>query len=209
MARFPKKRDDIIELAQLQIEAIEDDPKHFPHEHYELKHIKSQMKKVDSALKAYEKAQAVMSEAQTVLTDEVGDLGRILQENWKRVRIDHRDAPEVRRAIGDDPVPVRRGVPGKIADLIVVRTAAGEVEGEFEEPLRGPENGLPKAYRVQWRTPDRMGSLTDWSNADERVVFDRHFIFSGLPQKVDIEFRVVATNRYGDGRPSEVAKTVL
>ncbi|MFW6303265.1 MAG: fibronectin type III domain-containing protein [Candidatus Sumerlaeota bacterium] len=209
MARFPKKRDDIIELANRQVQAIEDDPDHFPANEYALREIRSSLRNVSSALKAWEKAKAAAAEAQTELTGQVQELGAVLQENWKRARIDYRDQTDLRRAIGDAPVPARRGVPGRVPDLIVVRTAPGEVEGEFQEPARGPENGLPKAYRVQWRTPDKLGSLTDWSNAEEHVVFERHFTIAGLPQKVDIEFRVAATNRYDDGEPSYSVRTVL
>jgi hypothetical protein len=65
------------------------------------------------------------------------------------------------------------------------------------------ESGKPKAYKVQRRLRDGNG----WQNVATAILTEATLVEQ--PEKTELEYRVIAVNKAGDGQPSNTVEVVL
>lgn len=90
--------------------------------------------------------------------------------------------------------------PGQVRLLEAPKQGAGWVFLDWKAPAKG---GRPKAYKVERRLRDG-GSWQDVATAilTEATLVDQ-------PEKTELEYRVIAVNKAGDGQPSNTVEVVL
>jgi hypothetical protein len=91
-------------------------------------------------------------------------------------------------------------VPGQVRTLELVREGPDWVFLDWKEPADG---GQVSAYRIQRRKRDG-GTWMDVGMAVESEV-----MLNGQEPGVEFEYHVIAVNKAGEGRPSNIVRAVL
>ena len=90
--------------------------------------------------------------------------------------------------------------PGQCGELEAPRQGEGWVFLDWKPPIDG---GRPAAYKIQ----RRQRPAIDWQ--DVAVAMDSATTLADQPRGQDLEYRVVAVNKAGDGEPSNTVLVVL
>ena len=80
------------------------------------------------------------------------------------------------------------------------RQGDGWVFLDWKQPAEG---GKPAAYKVQRRVRDSG----DWKDVGTAILTEATLVEQ--PQKIELEYRVVAINKSGEGSPSNTVMSVL
>lgn len=98
----------------------------------------------------------------------------------------------------------RRGtpndVPGQVRTLEVIREGLDWVFLDWKEPADGGQVG---AYRIQRRKRDGG----DWT--DVGMAIESEVLLNGQEAGVEFEYHVIAVNKTGEGKPSNIVRVVL
>ncbi|MBI4501646.1 MAG: fibronectin type III domain-containing protein [Gemmatimonadetes bacterium] len=89
--------------------------------------------------------------------------------------------------------------PGEVRDIAIRAEGDTWLVLDWNPPGDG---GAPAAYKVQRKKPDSAWELVATSMELETLV-------SGQPRGLEMQFRVVAANKAGEGQPSGVVNVVL
>ena len=90
--------------------------------------------------------------------------------------------------------------PGQARLLEAPKQGAGWVFLDWKAPLDG---GRPKAYKVQCR----LRSGGSWENVATAILTEATLV--DQPQKQELEYRIIAINKAGEGKPSNTVQVVL
>jgi len=90
--------------------------------------------------------------------------------------------------------------PGQARLLEAPKQGAGWCFLDWKAPFDG---GKPKAYKIQ----RRLRSGGSWQDIATAIITEATLVEQ--PQKQDLEYRVIAVNRAGEGSPSNTAMVVL
>jgi len=205
MPRFPKNQADIAALAGLLWRGLLDNPAVFPAPPvpwYSIMTKRNQFATVrDSALSA----RAVAEQAST-------DKAEALQELIEAMKADIRYA-ENTVDFDDDKLkligwtgrkaPAVLPAPGQSRLLEAPKQGAGGGGWVFLDWKQPAAGGKPAAYKVQRRNrPDGLWKDIATAILSEITLVDQ-------PEKTEIEYRVIAVNKSGEGTPSNTVLVVL
>ncbi|GAH11786.1 unnamed protein product, partial [marine sediment metagenome] len=90
--------------------------------------------------------------------------------------------------------------PGQAHLLEAPKQGEGWVFLDWKTPVDG---GRPKAYKVQ----RRLRSGGSWENVATAILTEATLV--DQPQKQELEYRIIAINKAGDGEPSNTVMVVL
>jgi hypothetical protein len=90
--------------------------------------------------------------------------------------------------------------PGQARLLEASKQGAGWVFLDWKAPLDG---GKPKAYKAQ----RRLRSGGSWQDIATAIITEATLVEQ--PQKQELEYRIIAVNKAGEGEPSNTAMVVL
>ena len=91
-------------------------------------------------------------------------------------------------------------VPGQTRLLEAPKQGAGWLFLDWKAPTEG---GKPRAYKIQRRLRDGG----NWQDVVTAIVTEATLVEQ--PQKQELEYRIIAVNKSGDGEPSNTAMVVL
>jgi len=96
--------------------------------------------------------------------------------------------------------PTPLAIPGQARLLEAPKQGAGWVFLDWKAPADG---GKPKAYKVQRRVRDSG----DWKDIATAILTEATLV--DQPEKTELEYRVIALNKSGEGQPSNTVMVVL
>jgi hypothetical protein len=200
--RFPTRENDIRVLAELLIDGLVDHPEYFPTPPVTPEDLKASFDSYkvtrDTAIKAAGAAKDafdVKDEALDVLTEHMranlkyaefaagGDEGKLNMLGW-----------------GGRRSSKSLETPAQPRFLEVARSGKGWIFLDWKPPLEG---GEVAAYKVQAAHPE------DGVWKDVGMSVDTNLMLNDQERGVDLQYRVVAVNRVGDGPPGNIVRVVL
>jgi len=90
--------------------------------------------------------------------------------------------------------------PGQVRLLEASKQGKGWVYLDWKAPLNG---GRPKAYKIQ----RRLRGSGNWQDVATAIVTEATLVEQ--PQKQELEYRIIAVNKAGEGEPSNTVMVVL
>lgn len=90
--------------------------------------------------------------------------------------------------------------PGQVRLLEASKQGKGWVYLDWKAPLNG---GRPKAYKIQ----RRLRGSGNWQDVATAIVIEATLVEQ--PQKQELEYRIIAVNKTGEGEPSNTVMVVL
>lgn len=202
MARFPQTEPEVAALALLITEGLATASDDFPAPPFPASELQAM-------LDAYRQASVDAVNAEMVARGHHAEKDEALETlidgmkaTLKYAEVAARDAPEKLRALGWGPrrEPSGLDVPGEVRDMSVVSEGDGWVMFDWKAPVDG---GAVAAYTIQRRKRDG-GS---WQDVGTSIVTQQ--LLSGQERGVELEYRVVAINKAGTGKPSAAVMVVL
>ncbi len=140
--------------------------------------------------------------------EKLKQLKRIMKDCLRKSQVDAKDDPKKLNLIGwgpkSQPTPV--APPNQPANLTPVTEGAGTVTLKWDKPSNSVTGGYVRNYLIQ-RRDKSSGEFGPWSLLD--TVYHEIAELSDQPQKMQMEYRVKASNAAGESNPSNVATVVL
>ena len=202
MARFPSKQAEIVALAEAMITGFTDNATLYPGPPVDPVHLTMEkdayITAANAAIAAAAAAEAATSSKDDALEDLIGAMKSDLRYAENTVNFDD----EKLKLIGwaGKKAPHALTAPGQSRLLEAPRQGAGWVFLDWKKPVEG---GTPAAYRVMRRErPDGA-----WSEVATAVITEATLVEQ--PTGIELEYRIVAVNKAGDGEPSNTAMVVL
>ena len=202
MARFPKKEAQIAALAEQLWRGLLDNNAIFPQPpvHPILIRIKkiiyqSRHDNFLAARAAAEQATGDKSEALDELIEAMKDDIRYAENT---VNFDDDKLKLIGWAGKKAPTPL--AIPGQTRLLEAPKQGKGWVYLDWKASADG---GKPKAYKVQRRFRDSG----DWNDVATAILTEATLV--DQPEKTELEYRVIAINKAGEGSPSNTVMVVL
>lgn len=201
MATFPRTEAEILALAELVIAGLAEHVDLFPAPTVPVAELRA-------AHDAFVAAKRAAQEAEAAAKLRYAEKAKALATFVDFLKKDLRYAEN---AAGDDNQlselgwggrrpRTKLGVPGQVMGVQIVEEGAGSIALRWKSPTDG---GAAAAYKVQVR--HRSGG--EWKPADMTV--HRRILLTDQPRAVELEYRVIAVNRAGDGKESGVVSAVL
>lgn len=202
MPRFPIKEAEILELARRMIAGIKDHPEAFPAPVVPLERMERELADAEQGLVNRTQAEAAAREATKDAERRFKALKQSMSVNLRYAEIQARKDPRMLHAVGWGPRRPRRPMqaPGEVRSLRIVEELETVIVLSWKKPLDG---GRVAGYRVQRRRPGHGGWEVVRTGTATRAVLDHQ------ERGVELEYRVLAVNKAGDGRPSSTVRAVL
>ena len=202
MARFPKKEAEIVALAEvlwinfLSNAAIYPNPPIHP----VLLRIKTLLFKNQNETSLAKNAAA--EAAVTTKNDALEDLVKALKTNinYAENTVNFDDDKLKLISWAGRKTATALQIPGQSRLLEVVKQGDGWLFLDWKAPADG---GKPKAYKVQ----QRLRNNGSWKDVATAILTEATLVEQ--PEKTEIEYRVIAINKVGEGQPSNTVTVVL
>ncbi len=202
MPRFPKKEAEIVALAWLLRAGLKDNPAIFPAPPVGLVVLMLKRNQFinarNSALSARAAAEAAFTAKETALQELVEAMKADIRYAENTVDFDD----DKLKLIGwaGKKAPTALPAPGQSRLLEAPKQGAGWVFLDWKAPADG---GKPNAYKVQRR--ERPAG--PWETVATAILSEITLV--DQPEKIEIEYRVIAVNKAGEGAPSNTVEVVL
>jgi len=202
MARFPKSEAEVAVLAQRIIHGLTANPEDFPTPPVVPDELQTALAEYIAArdaaatsAAAAAQGTAAKDEALQVLTDQ-------MKADLRYAENTHNYDHGKLRLLGWGGRSERTSlqVPGQVRTLEVVKEGEGWVLLDWKEPGEG---GQVAAYKVQYRRREEG----PWRDVGMGV--DSQILLNGQERGVELEYRVIAVNKAGEGEPSNIVTSVL
>ena len=202
MARFPIKEAEILRLARQMIAGFNDRPEDFPKPIVPLEQMERELAEAEAGLTQCEEAEAAARAATANKKRRFKKLTRTMSVNLRYAELQSRKNRFLLHAVGWGPRRPKRPkqAPGEVLELQIVEQHETAVVLRWRKPVDG---GRVTAYKIQKRLPGRGG----WKDVDTSTT--RKTVLQHQERGVELEYRVVAFNRSGDGQPSNTVRAVL
>ncbi len=209
MPRFPKNQADIVALAELLRTGLKDNPAIFPAPPvfwFIIRIKKNQFANArDSALAARAAAEAAFTAKDEALQELIEAMKADIRYAENTVDFDD----DKLKLIGwaGKKTPAVLPPPGQSRLLEAPKQGGGWVFLDWKQPADG---GKPAAYKVQRRVGGVVGSepVGDrWDDIATAILSEITLV--DQPQKTEIEYRVIAINKAGEGQASNTVMVVL
>jgi len=206
MPRFPKKEAEILSLAEQLIAGLRDYPAVFPnppHPAYQPGNgIRSKVSQYNYRREDLIAARAVAEQTTAEKDDALEELIEALKDDIRYAEntVDFDDDKLKLVGWAGKKVATPLAPPGQVRLLEAPKQGKGWVFLDWKAPAEGSR---PKAYKVQRRLRDD-GSWQDVATAilTKATLVDQ-------PQKQELEYRIIAINKAGEGEPSNTVQVVL
>lgn len=202
MARFPKKEAEIAALAERLAHGLLDNVSIYPQPPVHPILIKIKNMLYSSARDNFIAKQAAAEEATTAKEEALEELVEAMKADIRyaenTVNYDDDKLKLIGWAGKKTATPLAR--PGQARLLEAPKQGDGWVFLDWKAPFDG---GKPKAYKVQRRNRDN-GS---WQDVATAIVTETTLVEQ--PQKQELEYRVIAVNKAGEGPQGNTVEVVL
>lgn len=202
MSTFPLREADIARLAHDLASGLASHPEDFPAPPFGAEEIEKSLAEYNAAREAAIQASANAQQGTAAKNQALTALVDKLKMNLRYAEnITRKDDGKLQLLGWGAP---RRGtpndVPGQARTLEVIREGADWVHLDWKEPVDGGQVG---AYRVQRRKRE------DGTWIDVGMAIESEVLLNGQESGVEFEYRVIAVNKAGEGRPSNIVRVVL
>ena len=202
MARFPQTEPEIAALALLIAQGLNGASEDFPTPPVPPTELEERLDAYNATKAATVTAESAAREQHAVKDQALEALVDGMRANLRYAEIAVRSSPEKLNLIGwggrRDPSALE--APGEVRDIGIVVEGDGWVVLDWKPPVDG---GAVAAYTIQRR---RRGGGS-WQDVGTSV--DTEELVSGQERGVEFDYRVVAVNRAGTGKPSAAVTAVL
>jgi hypothetical protein len=202
MPRFPQAEPEIAALALLIANGLTTAAEDFPNPPVPAEELQTRLDAYHDAKKAAVGAESAAREHYATKDDALEGLVDAMRANLRYAQVAVRDTPEKLNLVGWGPRSTgsRLESPGEVRDIAVMGEGEGWLVLDWKAPVDG---GIVAAYTIQRRRrPDGA-----WE--DIGVAVDTEALVSAQERGVQFEYRVVAVNKSGRGKPSGVVTAVL
>ncbi len=206
MPRFPKKEAEIIALAERMIAGLRDYPAVFPNPPHPAFQPGNGIRwKVNQYNSKREDLLAVRAAAEQATTDKDQALENLIEAMKADLRyaentVNYNDDKLKLIGWAGKAAATPLAVPGQTRLLEAPRQGDGWLMLDWKQPADG---GKPNAYKVQRRVRDSG----DWKDIATAILTEATLVEQ--PEKTELEYRVIAINKAGEGQPSNTVMAVL
>lgn len=202
MPTFPERESDIARLAHDLASGLAAHPEEFPAPPVAAEELEQSLTAYNDAREAAIESSADAQQGTAAKNQALGGLVDKMKRNLRYAENIARGENGKLQLLGW-AAPRRgtsRDAPGQARTLEVIREGADWVFLDWKEPVDG---GKVTAYRIQRRMRDG-GAWIDVGMAVESEV-----LLNGQEAGVEFEYHVIAVNKAGEGRPSNIVRAVL
>ena len=208
MPRFPNKEADIVALARAMADGLQANPAIYPNPPCQLFGPNGLNRKITK----YNDSRGVLINARAVAEQAVADKDDTLQNLIDAMKADLRYAENTvdfdddkLKLIGWAAKKTPTALPSPGQSRLLEAPKQGESGGgwvflDWKQPADG---GKPAAYKVQRRVRDSG----DWNDIATAILSEITLV--DQPEKTELEYRVIAVNKAGEGTPSNTVMVVL
>jgi hypothetical protein len=202
MARFPIRESEVARLAKLVAQGLSTSPDDFPAPPVSPERLLEALDGYQAA-----RAEAIAANAEAVMktaakVKALKALKDLVKANLRYAENHTRRDPVKLGALGWGAPRPKNPIepPGEVRELRMLQELPRGVVLGWRKPVDG---GPVVVYKVQ----RRRRATGEW--VDVGTCVGREFALSDQETGVELEFRVIAINKAGEGRPSNVARAVL
>ena len=202
MARFPLKEAEIVALAEAMITGLTDNAVLYPAPPVAVLDLTTLKNDYITALNAAIAARAAAEAATTAKDAALEDLVDAMKSDIRYAEntVDYDDNQLKLIGWAGKAAPTPLAVPGQARLLEAPRQGDGWVFLDWKAPADG---GTPAAYKVMRR--ERPAGA--WEEVATAVITEATLVEQ--PKGKELEYRIVAVNKAGDGEPSNTEMVVL
>ncbi len=209
MPRFPKNQADIAALAELIRSGLKDNPAIFPAPPIIWQIIRGRRTQFVNARDSVLSARAVAESAFTAKDVALQELIEAMKADIRYAEntVDFDDDKLKLIGWAGKKAPTALPPPGQSRLLEAPKQGEGWVFLDWKQPADG---GKPAAYKIQRRVGGVVGSepVGDrWDDIATAILSEITLV--DQPEKTEIEYRVIAINKAGEGPESNVVEVVL
>jgi hypothetical protein len=202
MARFPRTEAEIVALAEAMITGLTDNAVLYPAPPVAVLDLTAAKTAYITTLNAAIAAKAVAEAATTAKDDVLEDLVEAMKSDIRYAEntVDFDDDKLKLIGWAGKKAPTALQPPGQTRLLEAPRQGDGWVFLDWKAPIDG---GAPSAYKVMRR--ERPAGA--WEDVATAVITEATLVEQ--PKTKELEYRIIAVNKAGDGEPSNTAMVVL
>ena len=213
MPRFPKKEAEIIAMAEQMIAGLWANPAVFPNPPHpamaSITSIRRKVRQYNNRREDLIAARAVAEQTTAEKDDALEDLIEAMKADIRYAEntVDFDDDKLKLIGWAGKKTPTALQPPGQSRLLEAPKQGAGWVFLDWKQPADG---GKPAAYKVQRRVGGVVGSepVGDrWEDIATAILSEITLV--DQPEKTELEYRVIAVNKSGEGHPSNTVEVVL
>lgn len=200
--RFPKREPDLARLAHDLVNGLQANAEDFPSPPVSPDQLQQTLDTYDAAREAaitrYAHAVSGTQEKEEAMDSLIDEMKSTLRYAENTVNGD--DGKLQLLGWGGRRARTANEVPGQVRTLELIREGKDWVFLDWKQPVDG---GLVNAYKIQRRKRDG-GS---WMDAGMAV--ETETLLPDQESGIEVEYRVLAVNKLGDGPPSNIVRAVL
>jgi len=202
MARFPRTEPEIMELSIVMVTGLTDNAATYPAPPVAPANLSALIGAFTSAKSAAVAAQAAAEEATSAKDDALEDLADAMKTDLRYAENTVNGDDDKLKLIGWSGRKTSSALtpPGQTRLLEAPRQGDGWVFLDWKKPSDG---GAVSAYRVMRRERPEGA----WSEVATAVISEATLVEQ--PKGKELEYRIIAVNKAGDGEPSNTAMVVL
>jgi len=210
MPIFPRTKHEILILAAQVVEGIENNPGDFPNPPFDAALLKQ---RIGENLSIIERRQQKEAEAMALTVEddekneEVSELTRQFLNQAEALYADN--APKLKELGWNVRAERTYKAPGTARDLEGERVGPGIVRLDWRAPERSKQTGETSGYRIERQVLDlETRNVTEEWGVWQFSTYETEQVLHGQPQRMEVNYRVIANNRTGDGPASDLATVV-
>ncbi|MFH1613577.1 MAG: fibronectin type III domain-containing protein [Planctomycetota bacterium] len=206
MARFPKREAQIAALAEQLWRGLLDNNAIFSQPPIHPMSLRFRKLIYQSRHNNFLAAQAAAEQATTDKTDALEELIEALKDDIRYAENTVNFDDDKLKLIGwaGKKAPTPLAIPGQTRLLEAPKQGKGWLFLDWKAPADG---GKPKAYKVQRRVVGTEPVSDRWEDIATAILTEATLV--NQPEKIELEYRVIAVNKTGDGSPSNTVMVVL
>lgn len=202
MPRFPKKEADIVALAERLWRGLGSNRPVYPQPPTHPLFLRFKMLIYKNRRGVAIAAQATSETAIAIKNEALSDLTEALKSNIRYAEntVDYDDDKLKLIGWAGKKTATVLTPPGQVRLLEAPKQGAGWVFLDWKAPVDG---GKPAAYKVERRLRDSGG----WQDVATAILTEATLVEQ--PEKQELEYRIIAVNKSGQGKPSNTVSIVL
>jgi len=202
MARFPRTEPEVLALAEAMITGLTDNAVLYPAPPVAVLDLTAAKTAYITTLNAAIAAAAAAEAATTAKDNALEDLVDAMKTDIRYAEntVDYDDDKLKLIGWAGKAAPTPLAVPGQVRALEVPKQGDGWLMLDWKSPSDG---GTPSAYKVMRR--ERPAGA--WENVATAVITEATLVEQ--PKAKELEYRIIAVNKTGEGEPSNTEMVVL
>jgi hypothetical protein len=202
MATFPRTEPEIAALALVVKDGLAQAAEDFPAPPVPPQDLQARLETYNAAKTATVTAESTARERHAVKDDALEALVDGIKANLRYAEVAVREHPEKLALLGWSPPRAGKGVepPGEVRDAAMPAQGPGWVLLDWKAPVDG---GAVSAYTIQ----RRRRTEEHWQDIGTSV--DSEALIQNQERGVEFEYRILAVNKAGTGKPSAAVAVTL